>query len=223
MEPARKPSLLERYRARRYAVLFYMLLATLALHPILELVLPRVDPMELLLAMSLMAAVAGVELDRRARPLVWLSIAFFLVRLASSFVEDTRVFSLSQFLWATACMFAAVLTIQHAFRRGVMDSERIFASLDAYLLAALAFGVTYWVLEREVPGSFGPAPLDLTPQVAVYISLATISTLGAADINPQNGPARGLVTFEAVAGQLYLTVLVARLVGMYATRDPSDA
>jgi hypothetical protein len=38
------------------------------------------------------------------------------------------------------------------------------------------------------------------------------------NVVPSNGPAMGLMIFEAIAGQLYLTVLVARLVSLYATR-----
>ena len=41
---------------------------------------------------------------------------------------------------------------RHALRGGRVDSERIFAALDAYLLAAFVFGVVYWVLDRELPG-----------------------------------------------------------------------
>ena len=208
------------YRRRRFAWLFYTLFLTLALHPILEIVLPRWDPMEWLLALDLAAAVAGVELDRRARPLLWLTLACFAARAAEAFLDIPRFLSLAHVLGAFACMLAAGLTVQHAFGRGGAGSERIFASLDAYLLAALAFGVSDWVLQRELPGSFGPAPLTLDPELSIYLSLATISTLGPANISPENGAARGLMTFEALGGQIYLAVLVARLVSLYAIPTP---
>jgi hypothetical protein len=211
------------YRRNRFAWLFYTLLFTLALHPILEVVLPGVDPMEWLLALNLAAAVVGVEMDRRMRPLLWLAGAFVAVRMAVPFFGDARFLSLAQVLWSIACLFAAAMTVRHALRGRGVDSERIFAALDAYLLAALAFSVGYWVLERELPGSFGPAPLDLTPQLSIYLSLATLSTLGPANISPETGPARGLMTFEALGGQIYLAVLIARLVGLYATPTPHQS
>ena len=109
---------------------------------------------------------------------------------------------------------------RHALRGGRVDSERIFAALDAYLLAAFVFGVVYWVLDREVPGSFGPEPLGaLTPRRAVYLSFVVISTLGFGDIVPVSGAAQGLVTVEAVGGQMYLAVLVARLVSLYSADE----
>lgn len=205
------------YRRRRFAWLFYTLFLTLAVHPLLEIVLPRWDPMEWLLGLSLVAAVAGVEVDRRARPVLWLTLACVAVRFAETFLEIPRFLSIAHVLGAVACMLAAGLTVQHAFGRGGLGSERIFASLDAYLLAAVSFGVAYWVLQRELPGSFGPAPLTLDSELSMYLSLATISTLGPANISPENGVARSLMTFEALGGQMYLAVLVARLVSLYAT------
>ena len=82
-------------------------------------------------------------------------------------------------LFALAGLTAALLIARHALRGGRVDAERIFAALDAYLLAAFVFGVAYWVLDRQWPGSFGvgaEGPLD--PQRAVYLSFVVISTLG---------------------------------------------
>ena len=48
-----------------------------------------------------------------------------------------------------------------------------------------------------------------------YYSLVTMTTLGYGDIVPTSSAARSLATMQAVIGQLYLTVLVARLVGLH--------
>jgi hypothetical protein len=49
----------------------------------------------------------------------------------------------------------------------------------------------------------------------------TIATLGYGDIVPVSAPARGLAVVESIAGQMYLTVLVARLVSLYARQPES--
>jgi voltage-gated potassium channel len=115
------------------------------------------------------------------------------------------------------------MATRHGMRPGVVDGERIFAALDVYLLAGLVFGVGYWVLDQTWPGSFVVASghrFDL-PRAA-YFSFVTIATLGYGDIVPVSDPARGLAILEAVAGQMYLAVLVARLVSLYSrqTDDP---
>jgi len=44
----------------------------------------------------------------------------------------------------------------------------------------------------------------------------TLATLGYGDIVPASDSTRGLAILEAVSGQMYLTVLVARLVSLYS-------
>ena len=50
---------------------------------------------------------------------------------------------------------------------------------------------------------------------AMYFSFVTLTTLGYGDITPVNSFARSLAYLEAAAGQIYLTVLIASLVGMH--------
>jgi hypothetical protein len=48
----------------------------------------------------------------------------------------------------------------------------------------------------------------------LYFSMVTLTTLGFGDITPVGVAARMFTVLEAVIGQTYLVVLVARLVGM---------
>jgi voltage-gated potassium channel Kch len=73
----------------------------------------------------------------------------------------------------------------------------------------------YWVVEQIGPGSF-TAAAEFTRMSALYFSFVTLATLGYGDIVPHSDVARGLAIVEAVGGQLFLAVLVARLVSLYA-------
>jgi hypothetical protein len=53
---------------------------------------------------------------------------------------------------------------------------------------------------------------------ANYFSFVTIATLGYGDIVPRSDVSRGLAIFEGVGGQLFLAVMVARLVSLYTRR-----
>ncbi len=48
-----------------------------------------------------------------------------------------------------------------------------------------------------------------------YYSFVTLTTLGFGDISPLTVAARRLTTAEAVVGQLFLTIFIARLVGLH--------
>lgn len=51
----------------------------------------------------------------------------------------------------------------------------------------------------------------------MYYSFVTLTTLGYGDIVPLHPVARSLAVGEALAGQLYLAVLLARLVALQLT------
>jgi hypothetical protein len=208
------------YSRHRFGILFATLLLTLVGHPLFALLALREHVVEWLLALSLAAAVLGVEGSGRIRPLLALAGAFVAVRLASGALASPFLFALGQLLWAATCLFVTALLVWHALRPGPVDPERIFAALDAYLLVAASFGVMYWLVDRIQPGSFGPdLQGSLSSPDALYLSLVTISTLGFGDLVPRSPVARALVTLEAIGGQMYLAVLVARLVSLYSATE----
>jgi hypothetical protein len=173
--------------------------------------------LELLLAVNLVAAIASAAHDRWIRGLLMLGIAFIVTRGIRTVLGVEALLPISQVLWVAASLLATATTARHALRAGVVDAERIFAALDAYLLAGLIFAVCYWLLDQTWPASFGAASAsDLDLARAIYFSFVTIATLGYGDVIPTSESAQGLAILEAVGGQMYLTVLVARLVSLYS-------
>jgi voltage-gated potassium channel Kch len=96
-----------------------------------------------------------------------------------------------------------------------IDLEHLYAALSAYLLAGIFFGLFYWGLEQLHPGTFILTG-DFSRMSAIYFSFVTLATLGYGDIVPRTDVARGLAIVEGVGGQLFLAVMVARLVSLYA-------
>jgi len=210
------------YARRRFALMFASLLLTIGLLPALRAVVPGLNVLEALLAVNLIAAIASVGRQQRAHlTLTIVGVAFLGVRALQAVLGFRALLPVSEGLWIVACVLAMAATARYAFRPGTVDAERIFAALDAYLLAGLTFGVAYWVIEMSVPGSFrGATGLGLSD--SIYFSFVTIATLGYGDIVPVSETARAVTILEAVGGQMYLAVLVARLVSLYATRGPAD-
>ena len=78
----------------------------------------------------------------------------------------------------------------------------------------------YTFLELVDPASFNidlSQPQDGYLLVFQYFSFVTITTLGYGDITPVTEVAKAITVLEAVAGQLYLVVAVAWLVGMHVS------
>ena len=204
------------YRRRRFAWLFVSLLLTFAARSAVTALPPRYDPLELLLALNLVAVIAGVAEDREIGLLVALGIAFLAARSLQAALGISASLAVSEGLWVVTAVVAIVAMLRHALGPGIVDGERILAALDAYLLAGLLFGVCYWVLEMTWPGSFAPVSGHFDLPRAIYFSLVTLTTLGYGDVIPASELARGLAGVEAVSGQMYLAVLVARLVSLYS-------
>ena len=79
------------------------------------------------------------------------------------------------------------------------------------------------------PDSFEIAPATLqqiqesgaSRHLFVYYSFVTLTTVGYGDVTPISTPARTLSWFEAMTGQLYLTVLIAGLISALVAARPA--
>jgi Ion channel len=205
------------YRRNRFAWLFVLLLVVLGAGSTLDALAPGYNPLQLLLALNLLAAIASAAREGEMRLPLLLGFGFVAAHVLRAALGIPGMLAVSDGLWVTGIVLATLTSVRHALGRGAMDTERIFAALDAYLLAGLLFGVAYWTLDGIWPGSFGgtmPGHLDL-PR-AIYFSFVTIATLGYGDVIPTSEPARGLAIVEGVSGQMYMAVLVARLVSLYS-------
>lgn len=106
-----------------------------------------------------------------------------------------------------------IVVLAQVMKKGPITIHRIQGAIAAYLLIGLAWAHTYGLVEYVHPGSFTGAVTEAGRFSSwTYFSLVTLATLGYGDIAPVHPVARSLVTAEAITGQLYLAILVARLV-----------
>ncbi|MCC6491396.1 MAG: hypothetical protein IT424_00055 [Pirellulales bacterium] len=212
------------YAARRYAVLFYTLLATLAAGPLLNSVGLRDGLLEAFVALNLLAAAVPMSGGSRRRGIVALLASALILRLIAGLLDYERLSVVSLGLWSLVGLIAAASAVRFALRGRRIDSEHLYAAFDAYLLAGVFLGILYWTLERQAPGALsypGAATTDgFIASTGIYFSFVTLATLGYGDIVPRSSAARGIAVVEAVASQLYLAVMVSRLVSLQISAAP---
>src|SRR5262245_10813793 len=203
----------------RYACLFYSLLLTLAVVPLRRTLGFPTGLLELFLAINLLAAVVSIGGRKTRRALLLFLVVVFVARVSMIWLGLAALASMSLALWTVVALLAAASALRFALGARMVDREHLYAGLSAYLLAGLFFGVLYWVLEWTWPGSLAilgeGTQSNFSLTMAIYYSFVTLATLGYGDIVPRSEVARGLAIMEAVAGQLYLAVLIARLVSLY--------
>ena len=101
---------------------------------------------------------------------------------------------------------------------GRVTPNRIVGAVVVYLLFAVQFAFLFALTERLSPGAFvmgqEPSASSWTGWRFFYLSMITLSSLGLSDITPVHPFARSLVMLEALLGQSFTTVLIARLVSL---------
>ena len=209
-------TLLDRHR---YAVLFFSLLLTVAVGPLLEAVNFGRTAMEAFLAINLLAAVFPIVAKAERRTLYALiALAVLLRWIAPRGAQAPAMSILAALAWGTIALVAAYRAVRHSLSSVRIDAERVYAALSAYLLIGVCWGVVYAAMTRVLPGSLLSGgvvpPAGIGMGDAIYFSFVTLATLGYGDLVPATPAMRGLAVFEAVIGQLYLALLVARLVGL---------
>ncbi len=138
-----------------------------------------------------------------------------------------------QYLWVTSyllgisiLLFCDFVLWSFLMQVQKVSQHTINAAICVCLSLGVAWGMGYLVLETLVPGSFTLAELVSQPQGLImemlYYSIVTLTTLGYGDITPVTPLAKNLCALEAVIGQVYLTVLVARLVSLNTTQVNQD-
>jgi len=152
----------------------------------------------------------------------WLLSIFDLVWLANL---NNLLFVLSH----VSVTFFLVVALAHSTR---VNKPTIYAAMCVYLMIAQTFTYLYLAVEAAIPGSFSfmtaESGLDIESSYRVvkqnleYFSYVTLTTLGFGDIVPTQPLSRTLATLEAVMGQLYLTIVLARLVSVYLRESDAN-
>jgi len=116
-----------------------------------------------------------------------------------------------------AVMGMLIVTLWMVYQDGPVTGHRVRGAVAAYLLISVLFAKAYALINYLIPGAFNMA-LPVTPspgeggQAFYYFSVVTLTTVGYGDITAVAPTARSFVMAEALIGQLYPAILLARLV-----------
>lgn len=118
-----------------------------------------------------------------------------------------------------ACGMLASIVFVQVYRPGPITHHRIQGALAGYLLIALMFASAYIWIDLRYPGAFSGGstlPLERDPRASrlAYFSLTTLTTVGYGDVVPVHPFARSLAMLEALVGQIFPAILLARLVSL---------
>lgn len=174
-----------------------------------------------LLLVTLVASAYAVKAQRWTLALLWcLCVACATLRLVLGLTQDNLTVAYS-FLgcYSLFCIIVVACLVRLLLRaRQAINADTLCAALSGYLLLGLLWTYAFAVLELAAPGSFsfGVEDLDVSAKFErlAGFSLTTLTTLGYGNVAPTNPRSDALATLEAIIGQGYLAIVIARLVAL---------
>lgn len=207
----------------RFRILLVAILLLLLIYPFLDY-FSLVELSFLLNVFTTLILISCVHAVSENRHQQILALAVIGPAIVIGWGHELTQFKLSLEAFTILQIIAFGIVIYHllgyAMRKGHVDGEKIAAAVSVYLLLGVVWQDFYILLDIFIQEPFNTATLSKAD--FLYFSFITLSTLGYGDISPVIGPAQALAYTEALVGQLYLTILVARLVGLYSADVESD-
>jgi len=229
---------------RRHSVLLAAIVAAFAVRPLIGDTGAGLGVFGVALVILLLLALYNINVDemvgergrllaqsRRRRMLGWvLAAAAASERVSLIFVDSRMLYLTGSICWLLFAVFVTLSLLRSLLKQREVTSETICMAVSVYLFMAFDWALLYVVIFQLRPESFAgigvvnpghPSSLQHIFPVLGYFSLTTLSTIGFGDITPLTLQARYAAVAEGIAGQFYLAILVARLVGIQMSRSAS--
>ena len=145
-------------------------------------------------------------------------------------------------LWSLLVIWSCERLIRNLALERQINRQVLFGALAGYLLLGLGAGLLFSALETVSPGSFvatrsskgpllrtlGTVPNRSNPVWAVdfvelnYFAFVTLTTTGYGDIHPVTAQTQMVCVLVAIAGTVYLAMVMGLLISRYTARDVED-
>jgi hypothetical protein len=117
--------------------------------------------------------------------------------------------------------------LRFVLRAPRVNAEVLCAGISIYLMMGVFWAGAYLLAAESSPGAFAftltsDSRHSMAAYRALYFSLCTLGGFTYGDIIPVTTAARMLATMEATVSMFYVTILIARLVGLYSSEKAAD-
>jgi hypothetical protein len=121
-------------------------------------------------------------------------------------------------------VYVTVVTLSYVLKDQRVTADTLYGAICVYILLGITWSFFYVLEGSMFAGAFSFVPEHNVDNFLdwpdfIYYSFVTLTTLGYGDITPLTQTSRTLAFMEAVVGQVYLAIIVARLVAMYISHS----
>jgi len=169
----------------------------------------------------LLSAINSVS-DRRRHLILacLLATPWFVTSVATTLSGTLYPEFYESFFGSLFFIYTTVLIFSRVLKDKKVTSDTLYGAICVYILIGITWSFFYVVIITTSHNAFYINPVNNLDNIInwndlSYYSFVTLTTLGYGDITPVAPFARSLAYMEAMAGQVYLTIIIARLVGLY--------
>jgi hypothetical protein len=219
---------LKKWRVEKFAIIFFLIILSFLIVPYLV----QNDYSYAVLQFCFFALMILVVYSINSAPFLrYVEIAciipFFIFNIVSLFLSS-MTYILIAYGFSVAFMLLVIFDLIKSFIYSpIINTNLIFGTLIVYFLAGVLWAKIYFVGNIIYPGSFDVVNklIDFTHITfkeayniqfnLVYYSFCVLTTLGLGDIVPIHNQAKALTILEAMFGQLFIAIVIAKLVATW--------
>lgn len=156
--------------------------------------------------------------SRAKRWLIYLALLASGAVLVASLVPGVsrRVLATGILVLGLLMVITPIVILNRVARHSHITATTLWGTIAAYLSIGLAFSLFYATANGFDTGSF-PAIDEISLGKFNYFSFVTMTTLGYGDVTPATDVPRALTVLQTILGQIFLVVVVARVVTLLGT------
>lgn len=167
------------------------------------------------LGVTLVVTLIAAQVHRR-----WLIVAAIFVFAGlfalggAALLEGDILTNVVYVTGALLVIVTPVLILRDVAEHTVVTTDSVMGAACAYLLFGICFALIYATVGQFMSGGFfgtGKAPTS----DFLFFSFTTLTTVGYGNLVPATPVGQSLAMVEALSGQIYLVVVVARLVSIW--------
>lgn len=114
--------------------------------------------------------------------------------------------------------FLFIRLLIYLLRSSTVNVNSLYAGIAAYLVLGIVAMPLCGAIQYYFPGSYSSVDSFSTYDL-LYYCYTTITTVGYGDVTPVHPIAKSLAILLSIAGQLYITFVVAIIIGKYLAND----
>jgi hypothetical protein len=208
----------------RFDLLFYVTIITVALLLLVDLKQDEGVKQVLSLAVTILAAatmflaVAAAGIGRRGRRITLIGIGASVFAAVVSLFLPGDISGYGGLVWLLLVVAAPVVALRGLMRHETVTSKTLLGAVSVFLLIGVAAVYLFLFIDTARVNSQPFFGQEEPTTVFAYFSLVTITSLGYGDFAPAGTFGRAAAAWEAIVGQIYLVVVVARLVSLFSGR-----